>query len=413
VQTIIHPQLKNDARAARADDILRSCVHCGFCISACPTYQLLGDELDSPRGRIYLIKNMLETDQVAEATATHLDRCLTCRSCETVCPSGVEYVELLDIAREMLVERKALSLKKRVKRWLLRKLLLKTWLVRCSRLLIRILDPILPKSLGTKAILTRGSFAARAPESKLPLIQEQASDIDAAVSVVLLKGCVQQSLTPEVNTALCRLLDEQGVSWQFLGNEGCCGALEYHLGEVDDGRSRMKALIDQLYPLLTDVDYIVSSASGCGVTLKHYADYFAGDPVYRQQAQAVCEKLVDVVELMEQFSWCSSAQRIWVHTPCTLGHGQGLDDRVGALLAKAGAEVITGKQDLACCGSAGTYSVLQPLLANELRGRMQQTWADSKPEFIVTSNVGCQLHLAVDSQVPVVHWLEYLRQHQV
>jgi len=412
VQTIIHPRLKNDDRATRADDILRSCVHCGFCTSACPTYQLLGDELDSPRGRIYLIKNMLETDEVAEATATHLDRCLTCRSCETVCPSGVEYVELLDIARGMLVERKALSWHNRVKRWMLRRLLLKTWLVRGGRLLIGLLDPILPKSLGTKAILSRRSFAAMPPQPKPVPMQKQPSHIDAAVSVVLLKGCVQQSLTPDVNTVLCRLLDGQGVSWQFLANEGCCGALEYHLGEVGDGRSRMKALIDQLYPLLADVDYIVSSASGCGVTLKHYADYFADDPIYRQRAQALCEKLVDVIELMEQFSWRSSMQRVWVHTPCTLGHGQGLDDRVGALLTKAGAEVITGKQDLACCGSAGTYSVLQPVLANELRGRMQQTWADSKPEFIVTSNIGCQLHLAVNSQVPVVHWLEYLGQHQ-
>lgn len=413
MQTIIHPQLKNDSRAVRADEILRSCVHCGFCTSACPTYQLLGDELDSPRGRIYLIKNMLETDEVVEATATHLDRCLTCRSCETVCPSGVEYVELLDIARGMMVERKALSLINRVKRWLLRRLLLKTWLVRGSRVLIGLLGPILPKNLGAQAILTRPSFAPLPAKPKLSLKQEQSSNTRATVSVVLLKGCVQQSLTPDVNNALATLLDEQGVSWQFLRNEGCCGALEYHLGEIDAGRSRMKVLIDQLYPLLTDVDYIVSSASGCGVTLKHYADYFASDPVYAQRAQAVCEKLVDVVELMERFSWRSTPQRICVHTPCTLAHGQGLDDRVGALLAKAGAQVITGKQDLACCGSAGTYSVLQPLLANELRGRMQQTWAGSEPDFIVTSNIGCQLHLAVDSQVPVVHWLEYLRQHQV
>jgi len=312
----------------------------------------------------------------------------------------------------MLVERKALSLINRAKRWLLRRLLLKTWLVRGSRVLVGFLNPVLPKSLGTQAILTRPSFEPLQPKEKQSLKQEQPGNIDAAVRVVLLKGCVQQALTPDVNTALCTLLDGQGVSWQFLGNEGCCGALEYHLGEVDDGRSRMKALIDQLYPLLTDVDYIVSSASGCGVTLKHYVDYFSGDAVYAQRAQAVCAKLVDVVELMEHFSWRSTPQRICVHTPCTLGHGQGLDDRVGVLLAKAGAEVITGKQDLACCGSAGSYSVLQPLLANELRGRMQQTWADSKPEFVVTSNIGCQLHLAVDSQVPVVHWLEYLHQHQ-
>ena len=407
MQTLIHPRLRRDRSAVRADEILRSCVHCGFCTSACPTYQLLGDELDSPRGRIYLIKNLLETDEVVEATATHLDRCLTCRSWESVCPSGVEYVELLDIAREMLVERKALGLIERTKRWLLRRLLMKTGLIRMTQALVRALGSLLPKSLGAEAVLARSHF------SPLPLKAKSPVYSDPAISVILLKGCVQQSLTPDVNASLTALLDSQGVSWQFLRNEGCCGALDYHLGAVDDGKLRMKALIDQLYPVLTTVDFIVSSASGCGITLKHYASYFSEDSEYAHKAQSISEKLVDVVELMEPLSWRSTPQRICVHTPCTLGHGQGLDGRVSALLEKAGAQIITSKQDLACCGSAGSYSVLQPILASELRERMQQTWADSRPEFIVTSNIGCQLHLAVNSQVPVVHWLEYLRQHQV
>ncbi|MDE0756854.1 MAG: glycolate oxidase subunit GlcF [Pseudomonadales bacterium] len=410
MQTIIHSRLKSDARAIRADQILRSCVHCGFCISACPTYQLLGDELDSPRGRIYLIKNMLEDDAIAEATSTHLDRCLTCRSCETVCPSGVEYVELLDIARAMIVERKGLDLLTRFKRWLVRKLLLKVWLTRISAVMIRLVHPLLPNSLGAQAALSR-------PYIVTP-IQTLEDPVNPVARVLLLKGCVQQSLTPNVNAALTALLRQQGVACQFVKAEGCCGALEYHLGEHDYGKLRMKALIDAVYPLLEDLDYIVSSASGCGVTLKQYPAYFSEDrfpedKAYAQKALAVSAKVVDVVELMDRFDWHCSADRVSVHTPCTLSHGQGLDHQVTALLEKAGASIQTVKGHLACCGSAGSYSVLQPLLADRLRDAMLEALGRSQPDFIVTSNIGCQLHLAVNSKVPVVHWLEYLYQHRI
>jgi len=415
LQTTIHSRLKSDARALRAEQILRSCVHCGFCTSACPTYQLLGDELDSPRGRIYLIKNMLEDDAIAEATTTHLDRCLTCRSCETACPSGVEYVELLDIARGMIVERKGLARLTRFKRWLVRKLLLKVWLTRISAVMIRLVHPLLPKSLGAQAVLSR-------PYIVTP-IQAPEDPVNPVARVLLLKGCVQQSLTPNVNLALTALLRQQGVACQFLKDEGCCGALEHHLGEHDDGKLRMKALIDAVYPLLEDLDYIVSSASGCGVTLKDYPAFFSvdrfpesgfsEDKAYAQKALAVSAKVVDVAELMGRFDWHCSADRVSVHTPCTLSHGQGLDHQVTALLEKAGACIQAVKGDLACCGSAGSYSVLQPLLADQLRDAMLEALDRSQPDFIVTSNIGCQLHLAANSQVPVVHWLEYLYQHRI
>jgi glycolate oxidase iron-sulfur subunit len=362
---------------------------------------------------------MLEDDAVVEATTTHLDRCLTCRSCETVCPSGVEYVELLDIARGMIVERKGLDWLIRVKRWLVRKLLLKVWLTRIIAAMIRRLHPLLPKSLGAEAVLAR-------PYNVMP-IQVPEDPVNPVTRVLLLKGCVQQSLTPNVNTALTALLRQQGVACQYLEAEGCCGALEYHLGEHDQGKLRMKALIDAIYPLLEDLDYIVSSASGCGVTLKQYPVYFpegsfSEDEVseeklsehktYAQKALAVSAKLVDVVELMSRFDWHCSADRVSVHTPCTLSHGQGLDHQVTALLEKAGARIQAVKGDLACCGSAGSYSVLQPLLADRLREVMLKALLRSQPDFIVTSNIGCQLHLGVNNEVPVVHWLEYLYQHR-
>ncbi len=397
MQTNIHPNLQALPEVQEAEKILRSCVHCGFCTAVCPTYQELGDDLDSPRGRIYLIKNLLEQDQAGENTNQHLDRCLTCRSCETTCPSGVEYGKLIDIGRglfETRYEPKRSAFRKVASsglRWLLTKPALFGALYKLGL----VFRPILPGFLKSKMPVSYYEAKPVAPGQ----VKEQ---------VLLLQGCVQRSLTPGVNQAIENLLAEQGVGVKYLSQEGCCGAVDYHLGQHDAGLDRMKQMIDRIEAVGDDVTYIVSSASGCGVTLKDYPHLLAKDPVYGPKAEALAEKLRDVSEVVGGSDHPCDSIAVAVHTPCTLQHGQKLNGRIDQILSDAGALVVPVEESHLCCGSAGTYSVLEPELAKRLGNRKISALTKEAPQVIVTGNVGCQTHLDTLDETPVMHWAEFL-----
>lgn len=398
MQTNIHPELRQLPEVAEAETILRSCVHCGFCTAVCPTYQELGDDLDSPRGRIYLIKNMLEEDSVGNETHHHLDRCLTCRSCETTCPSGVQYGRLLDISKGLLQTRfkPPRTLLNQSLSWGLRQLLPRPGLFGFLYRLGRFFKPILPSSIKAKMPEVHFMGAANVVVTN----NEQ--------NALLLQGCVQRSLTPGVNQAIAALLARQGVAVNYLQEEGCCGAVDYHLGHHDDGLDRMRELTDRIHEQLAEVDFVISSASGCGVTLKDYPELFANDQPYRQKAEDIKAKLRDVSEVIVGAAHPCKGVNIAVHVPCTLQHGQKLPHRVQSILAEAGATVLPVADSHLCCGSAGTYSVLQPELASRLGERKVAALEQHAPEVIVTANVGCQTHLSELAGTPVMHWAEFL-----
>ena len=402
MKTNIDPNFLSASDRDRADAILRSCVHCGFCTDGCPTYQLLGDENDSPRGRIYLIKEMFETGQVDAAQVTHLDRCLSCRNCETHCPSGVAYTDLLDIARGAIEQQQARAFTSRVGRWLLRRGLAMRGLLMLAFGVARQLGrfPGLAKVLPVRLAPHRSSRASKATQ---PATQQ----------VVLLDGCVQKAATPGVNAAITQLLALSGVGVVRVPQESCCGALNYHLGDHAAGLADMRRLLQTLRDAAPQGTAIVSSASGCGVTLKDYPSHFPeGDPDHAL-AQAISARIVDVVELFRDHTIDAAPARVAVHTPCTLANGQQLVTNVAEVLTRAGLEVLATGPQLACCGSAGTYSVLQPKLAAALQDRMVTALTANGPEVIVTANIGCQMHLGAGTQLPVLHWAELLwQQHQ-
>ena len=398
MQTNIHPDLQSKAEVQEAEKILRSCVHCGFCTAVCPTYQELGDDLDSPRGRIYLIKNLLEEDSLGESTHEHLDRCLTCRSCETTCPSGVEYGRLLDIGRGLIETR--YKPKRTVLRDViasgLRALLTRPRLFGALYSLGMAFRPILPEVL----------------KAKLPVSHyEPKTDVEVSSPkghVLLLQGCVQRSMTPGVNKAVEKLLAKQELAVRYLSDEGCCGAVDYHLGEHGDGLKHMRNLIDRIDEQLNEVEYVVSSASGCGVTLKDYPQVFANDPDYGPKANRIAEKIKDVSEIIDGKAQPCKPINVAIHTPCTLQHGQKLNGQVDEILGAAGAILVPVDENHLCCGSAGTYSVLQPELSTRLGNRKVAALKRHAPEVIVTANVGCQSHLSALDETPVMHWAEFL-----
>lgn len=402
MQTRIHPDLVDLPKIQEAESILRSCVHCGFCTATCPTYQLLGDELDGPRGRIYLIKNLLEENAIDQRAVVHLDRCLTCRSCETTCPSGVRYSRLLDIGKELIASKSRRPVSKRIQsaliRWVIPRRLLFTPMLRMGQLLA----PLLPGALA----------------NKIPVRQKHLPPMDKQVlfpkkTVLLLHGCVQRSATPNVNVALEQLLAMQNIAVSSLPGEGCCGAVDYHNFGHERGLKRMRDLVDKLHGQLENIDYIVSSASGCGVTIKEYPMYLSDDPVYATRATQVVEKLVDVVELLGQFEFHCEPIRAAVHTPCTLQHGLGIVGDVERVLEKSGISLVKSRESHLCCGSAGTYSILQPEISGRLRERKLEVLQENSPEVIVTANIGCQMHLQNGANVPVKHWVELLHQQSL
>ncbi|MBV1878384.1 MAG: glycolate oxidase subunit GlcF [Pseudomonadales bacterium] len=427
MQTKLHDNLVDLPIVSEANEILRSCVRCGFCTAVCPTYQTLGDELDGPRGRIYLIKNLLEEDQISSQANKHLDRCLTCRACETACPSGVKYGRLLDIGREIIATRYTFGLTfEKGRRALivrfLRQFIPRQRLFKGVLLLGQLIRPILPAALAKNipAKVTSNYLLPernREPEpNKLPERNREPERHSPTVSaaeiktgkILLLQGCVQKAATPNVNKALEYLLARKQVEVEYLNVEGCCGALDYHLAAHSAALKKIRQLIDNLMVRLSKVDWIVSSASGCGVTIKDYPEIMQYDPVYADKAKQVAARVLDVSQLLNRFDFQCKPLKVAVHTPCSLQHGQKLPVSIEQILVQAGADLVaTGEKHL-CCGSAGTYSILQPSIANELTKRKVSQLTFDNPDVIVTANIGCQLQLAANAEKPVQHWVEFL-----
>ncbi|MFC7367028.1 glycolate oxidase subunit GlcF [Vreelandella zhaodongensis] len=386
-----------------AERILRTCVHCGFCNATCPTYQLLGDERDGPRGRIYLMKELLESrdddDQVTEETRLHLDRCLTCRNCETTCPSGVEYHKLLDIGRAEIDRRVPRPMAERAQRYALRKMLVSPKRFKALLTLGQTFKPLVPGKLRSKMPPAPVDAGLR------PNSQRHAR------TVLILEGCVQPGLSPNTNAATARLLDRLGISVTPISEAGCCGAIDFHLNAQDDGRTRMRANIDAWWPHIEQgAEAIVQTASGCGAFVKEYGDMLKDDPTYAAKAQKVSTLAKDIVEILRdeplETLQLKAHQRLAFHCPCTLQHAQKLNGAVESVLSKLGFTLTPVKDAHLCCGSAGTYSVTQPELATQLRDNKLNALEASHPEVIVTANIGCQTHLASANRTPVRHWVE-------
>lgn len=399
MQTNLAEFIKDTPEGREADAILRRCVHCGFCTATCPTYQLLGDELDGPRGRIYLIKQVLEGATPTGKTQLHLDRCLTCRACETTCPSGVQYGRLADIGRAVIEARVRRPLADRVRRSALRRALAEP----------RVFGPLL--ALGqTVAPLLPARLRARVPPK--PRRGEWAP-LRHARRMLVLDGCVQPAAAPEINAAASRVLDRLGISLERVPEAGCCGAIDFHLGAGDTARRRMRALIDAWWPHMERAEAIVFSASGCGVMLKDYAHVLAEDPHYRDKARRIVESSRDLSEVLlaersRMRAACSpaSGRRVAFHAPCTLQHGLRLRDAVETLLRDLGYALTAVPDAHLCCGSAGTYSILQPELSQQLKGAKQTALLSGHPDEVLTANIGCLLHLRTGMPTPLRHWIE-------
>jgi glycolate oxidase iron-sulfur subunit len=399
MQTRLADFIRDSADGREAEEILRKCVHCGFCTATCPTYQLLGDDLDSPRGRIYLMKRALEGAPVSGKTRLHLDRCLTCRACESTCPSGVRYGRLVDIGRAVVEQRAPRAPIDRLMRAALAFALPRTGLFSFLLKIGRALRPLLPAQLRTKIP------APAAPAGEWPAPRH-------ARRMLVLAGCVQPALAPGINAAAARVLDRLGISLIEAPGAGCCGALRFHLNRQDAGRDDMRALIDAWWPMVErgEVEAIVATASGCGVTLKDYGHLLAQDPQYRDKAariSALAKDLCEVVPL-EALPAGGAQGRVAFQSPCSLQHGQQIRGTVEARLARAGFELAGVRDGHLCCGSAGSYSLLQPPIAEELRRRKLEALQEGAPACIATANIGCLSHLQGAARVPVRHWIELL-----
>jgi glycolate oxidase iron-sulfur subunit len=417
MQTRLAPEYLATADGKAAEAILRKCVHCGFCTATCPTYQLLGDELDGPRGRIYLIKQVLEGDTPTRKTQMHLDRCLTCRNCETTCPSGVAYGQLLDIGRKLVDAKVTRPLGERALRWSLKEGL-PSPLFAPTLKLGQALRPLLPQAL----------------QDKVPSPQDagQWPTRQHARKVLLLAGCVQPALQPNINRATARVLDAAGIQTVIAPEAGCCGAVKFHLNDQEGGKEQMRANIDAWWPYLQGtanicggvaVEAILMNASGCGVTVKEYAHFLHDDPQYAEKAAHISGLTKDLSEWLPELavklkdrvtpSIAGKAGKIAFHPPCSLQHGQQLRGGVEKHLGELGFDVrLTACEPHLCCGSAGTYSVLNPALAGQLRdrklGHLLETFDGQEPTQIASANVGCITHLQSGTSTPVRHWVEVL-----
>ena len=414
MQTQLAPEYQNTADGITAEAILRKCVHCGFCTATCPTYQLLGDELDGPRGRIYLIKQVLEGQTPTRKTQTHLDRCLTCRSCESTCPSGVDYGHLLDIGRKLVDAQVARPRAEQALRWALKEGL-PSPLFAPALQLGRLLRPLLPPALKNK--VPPAQDAGRWPTRV------------HARQVLLLAGCVQPAMSPNINRATARVLDAAGIQTLIAPQAGCCGAVKFHLNDQEGGKAQMRANIDAWWPYVqggtdrshTPVEAIVMNASGCGVTVKEYGHLLRDDLAYAAKAARISALTQDLSEWLPELTHLLRDQvkattgTIAFHPPCTLQHGQQLRGGVEQHLSALGFNIkLTGTESHLCCGSAGTYSVLNPDLSYRLRERklahLDTTFGAVKPDLIVSANIGCITHLQSGTATPVRHWIEVLDQ---
>ena len=409
MQTNLAPSFKGTREGEEAEAILRKCVHCGFCTATCPTYQLLGDELDGPRGRIYLIKQVLEGQVATSKTQSHLDRCLTCRNCETTCPSGVEYGRLVDIGRKIVGEQVGRSGADRLKRTLLAK---------------GLNSPLFAPAMKIGQALrwaVPGSLKAKVPEKQAAALLAKGRPAPRhARRMLLLEGCVQNAMAPNINNAAARVLDRLGVSLVSVPKAGCCGALNYHLDFQEAGLDNMRRNIDAWWPLVESgaIEAIAMTASGCGTTVKDYGHLLAHDPAYAAKAARVSALTRDLSELvvdeptlpaaLKSIAAKSGPKKIAYHPPCSLQHGQQVRGKAEQVLKDAGFELTPVAESHLCCGSAGAYSVLNPEISAQLKERKLGNLEAGKPDVICSANIGCLTHLQSGTATPVRHWVEVI-----
>jgi glycolate oxidase iron-sulfur subunit len=405
VETHLADWIKGSTAGVEAEAILRSCVHCGFCNATCPTYQLRGDELDGPRGRIYQIKQMLEGEATGESTRLHLDRCLTCMNCETTCPSGVQYGRLVDIGRAVIEQRMPRSPAQRTGRRLLRFALTQRWLFDPAVRIGRALRAMLPASLRARLppLRAAGAVPQRTHHRK----------------VLLLNGCVQPALMPAIDAATARVLDALQIEALIAPRSGCCGAIDHHLAATDAAKAAARRNIDAWWPYVeAGAEAIVINASGCAAVVKDYAHLFANDPQHALKASRVSALTRDLAEFLAPSvpalaasiaaSPAARRPRVAFHPPCTLQHTQKLRGVTESLLAALGVELVPVADAHLCCGSAGTYSLLQPELSQQLRTNKLEALRRGQPDLILSANIGCLAHLETGSNVPVRHWIEWI-----
>jgi len=404
MQTTIHTKFIGTDSAKDAEAILQNCVHCGFCNATCPTYRVTRDERNGPRGRIYLMKQFFETGEASELTLNHLDACLNCRNCETTCPSNVEYGKLFDIGHHLIEQQNPRPLPGRLVRLALRKLLPRKHLfgffVWCGQLT----RPLLPKSVARKVPIRQ--------------IQRPWPTTQHPRKMLLLGGCVVPTTTPNTNGSIARVLDKLGVSVKVANKAGCCGALSYHLSEHDEATDQMRRNIDAWWPdIEAGAEKIVIGASACSLMIKDYGRYLSKDAQYAEKAKKVSAMAQDISEVLteEDLSPLKAdsqnnqpAMKTAFHCPCTLQHGLGLNGTVESLLTAAGVDLVPVEDGGQCCGSSGTYSVLQPGLSQKILAKKVKGLTANAPEQIVTANVGCQMHIQTATDTPVKHWVELL-----
>ena len=404
MQIKIVPEFQQDADIGAVKAIVNKCVHCGFCTATCPTYQVLGDELDGPRGRIYLMKEMVEGAPVTAKTQSHLDRCLTCRNCESTCPSGVRYGRLVDIGRRYVDERVVRPLSQRLLRWAMRETLSRRSVFGFLFGIARFVRPVMPATLKKKV--------------QPPHAAGVWPTATSARQMLLHEGCVQPAMMPNVDAATARVFDKLGIQLVTADSAECCGAIRQHLSDHHGAEAQMKRNIDAWWPYVENgIETIVINASGCGVMIKDYAEILANDPHYAEKAKRISAMAKDVSEILPGFAEEIEVlaqqkragglpERVSYHPPCTLQHGQKIRGNVETLLGKLGVTVRLCQDSHLCCGSAGTYSILQPALSQELRDRKLGNLMQTEPQEIVSGNVGCINHLQSGTDVPVRHWIE-------
>lgn len=405
MQTTLADFIKNTPQGKEAEAILRACVHCGFCTATCPTYQLLGDELDSPRGRIYLIKQVLEGEAATSSMQMHLDRCLTCRACETICPSGVQYGHLVDIGRDVMQKQIGRNWVTRFKYGLLQRILLTPFLFDALLKAGQIIKPLLPSIIKQK-------IPSSIPAGKWPVSQHKRK-------MLILQGCVQPTLNSNIDAAAARVLDQIGIALIVAPRE-CCGAINYHLDQQRVGLDVMRRNIDTWWPYVEQgIEAIVMTASGCGVMVKDYAHLLRHDSTYAHKAKKISQLAKDISEViaLEKQTLLGklenkklSTKKIAFHSPCTLQHGMKIRGVIEEILTTADFELTEVPDSHLCCGSAGTYSLLQPKLSKQLKQNKIVALQSGLPHEIATANIGCLMHIQSGTALPVKHWIELVDQ---